>query len=225
MHGLLDRGDIADTVFFGAGQHWEAVVKGSLGWRVRSTPGSGGRFFCPLEGGDRTYIRSQVRRWMAPFGIPLFPSHRLGDYVRCGDCGQTFTAEVLEILTTAELSERLERAAVSFLSTIVTRSGDSDATRVAAERELLRFVRHPFAAHAPTGSARLEEVVEVVAAAAAHMETVARRDLFAAGVRVAHVHGNLTGASFAALHAVGGALRLPMSTVRTLIVTAGVAAD
>lgn len=199
-------------------------MKGSLGWRVRSTPGSGGRFFCPLEGGDRAYIRSHVRRWMAPFGIPLFPSHRLGDYVRCVECGQTFTADVLEILTTAELSERLERAAVWFLSTIVTRSGDSDATRVAAERELLRFVRHPFAAHAPTGTPRLEEVVEVVGAAAVHMDTVGRRDLFAAGVRVAHVDGTLTGASFAALHAVGGALRLPMSTVRTLIVTAGVAA-
>ena len=162
---------------------------------------------------------------MAPFGIPLFPSHRLGDYVRCGDCKQTFTAEVLEIVTTDELSHRLELAAVWLLSTIVVRSGDSDATRVAAERELRRFVRHPFAAHASVEPPGLSEVVEKVSSIAVHMEPVGRRDMFAAAVRVAHVHGGMTAASFAALHAVGGALRLPMSTVRSVIVTAGVSAD
>lgn len=200
-------------------------MKGSLGWRVRSTPGDGGRFFCPLEGGDRDYIRSEVRRWMAPFGVPIFPSHRLGDYVRCGDCKQTFTAEVLEIVTNDELAQRLERAAVWLLSTIVARSGDSDATRVAAERELRRFVRHPFAAHASVEPPHLSRVVEAVSAIAVHMEPVGRRDVFAAAVRVAHVHGSMTAASFAALHALGGALRLPMSTVRSVIVTAGVTAD
>ena len=200
-------------------------MKGSLGWRVRSTPDGGGKFFCPLEGGDRDYIRSQVRRWLAPFGIPLFPSHRLGDYVRCSGCKQTFTAEVLEIITTDELSDGLERAAVWVLSTIVARSGDSDASRVAAERELRRFVRHPFAAHASVEPPKLSQVVEAVSSAAVHMELLGRRDLFAAAVRVAHADGGLTGASFAALHAVGGALRLPMSTVRSLIITAGVPAD
>lgn len=162
---------------------------------------------------------------MAPFGIPLFPSHLLGDYVRCSDCKQTFTAEVLEIVTTDELSQRLELAAVWLLSTIVVRSGDSDSTRVAAERELRRFVRHPFAAHASVEPPRLSAVVEQVSSMSVHMEPVGRRDMFAAAVRVAHVHGGMTAASFAALHAVGGALRLPMSTVRSVIVTAGVSAD
>ena len=199
-------------------------MKGSFGWRVRSTPGGGGRFFCPLEGGDRNYIRSEVRRWLAPFGVPIFPSHRLGDYVRCTECKQTFTADVLEIVTTDSLAERLEKAAVWLLSTIVVRSGDSDATRVVAERELRRFVRHPFAAHT-NEPPKLNEVVEAVSAASVHMEQLGRRDLFAAAVRVAHVHGGLTSASFAALHAFGGALRLPMSTVRSLIITAGVPAD
>ncbi|MEX1004855.1 MAG: hypothetical protein WD990_14055 [Acidimicrobiia bacterium] len=162
---------------------------------------------------------------MAPFGIPLFPSHRLGDYVRCSDCRQTFTAEVLEIVTTGELSQRLEKAAVWLLSTMVIRSGDSDITRVAAERELRRFVRHPFSAHTSVEPPGLSAVVEAVSAIAVHMEPVGRRDLFAAAVRVAHVHGGMTAASFAALHAMGGALRLPMSTVRSVIVTAGVPAD
>lgn len=221
----LDRSVNSDTVWAGTGQLWEALVKGSFGWRVRSTPGGGGRFFCPLEGGDRDYIRSQVRRWMAPFGVPLFPSHRLGDYVRCGDCQQTFTAEVLEIVTTEELSRRLEQAAVWLLATVVIRSGDSDATRVVAERELRRYVRHPFTAHASIDPPALSVVVETVAAAAVHMDVLGRRDLFAAAVRVAHVHGSLTGSAFAALHALGGALRLPMATVRSVIVTAGVTAD
>lgn len=162
---------------------------------------------------------------MAPFGIPLFPSHRLGDYVRCTGCKQTFTGDVLEIVTTEDMSARLERAAVWLLATIVARSGDSDETRVVAERELRRFVRHPFTAHASIEPLRLDQVVEVVAAAAVNMEHLGRRDLFASAVRVAHVHGGITAASFAALHAVGGALRLPMSTVRSLIVTAGVPAD
>lgn len=200
-------------------------MKGSWGWRVRSTPDGGGRFFCPLEGGDRDYIRSDVRRWLAPFGIPVFPSHRLGEYVRCADCMQTFTSDVLEIVTNAEVAERLETAAIQLLATMVVRSGDSDETRVVAERELRRYVRHPFAAHASIEPSPLSEVIEAVSAAAVHMEHQGRKDLFASAVRVAHVHGGLTGAAFAALHATGGALRLPMNTVRSLIITAGVSAD
>lgn len=197
-------------------------MKGSLGWRVRSSPGNGGRFFCPLEGGDRDYIRSDVRRWFAPFGFPLWPSHRLGEYVRCTECKQTFTAEVLEILTTEELSLRLERAALVLLSTVVSRSGDTDLARAAAERELRLYVRHPYTAHVAGEAWKLDEVVDAVSAAAVHMEHLGRRSLFAAAVRVAHVNGGLTSQAFAALHAAGGALRLPMPTIRTLIVSAGV---
>ena len=196
-------------------------MKGSLGWRVRSSPGGGGRFFCPLEGGDRDYIRSDVRRWFAPFGVPLWPSHRLGEYVRCADCKQTFTAEVLEILTTEEMSLRLERAALVLLSTVVSRSGDSDLARAAAERELRGYVRHPYTAHVAGQAWKLEELVDAVSAAAVNMEHLGRRGLFAAAVRVAHVNGGLTSQAFAALHAAGGALRLPMPTIRTLIVSAG----
>ena len=197
-------------------------MKGSLGWRVRSSPGSGGRFFCPLESGDRDYIRSDVRRWFAPFGVPLWPSHRLGEYVRCTECKQTFTAEVLEIITTEEMSLRLERAAVVLLSTVVSRSGDTDQARAAAERELRAYVRHPYSAHVAGAAWKLEDVVDAVSAAAVHMEHLGRRGLFAAAVRVAHVNGGLTSQAFAALHAAGGALRLPMPTIRTLIVSAGV---
>ncbi len=200
-------------------------MRGAWLWRVRSTNKGAGRFFCPLEGADREYERSEVRRWLAPFGLSLFSWHVLGEYVRCGSCRQTFTDEVLEIVTTTELSERLELAAVWLLSTVVVRSGDSDLTRVAAERELRRFVRHPFAAHTAIEPPHLVDVVAALNSAAVHMEMLGRTELFAAAVRVAHVHGSLTSSSFAALHAAGGALRLPMSTVRSLIVSAGVPAD
>lgn len=196
-------------------------MKGSLGWRVRSSPGDGGRFFCPLEGGDRDYIRSDVRRWFAPFGIPLWASHRLGEYVRCVECQQTFTTEVLEIVTTEELSVRLERAAIMLLSTVVRRSGDSDFARAAAERELRGYVRHPYDAHVSGHAWKLEDVVQAVSAASVHMAHLGRRNLFAAAVRVAHVNGGLTSQAFAALHAAGGALRLPMPTIRNVIVSAG----
>lgn len=196
-------------------------MRGSLGWRVRSTKSGGGTFFCPLEGGDRTYVRTEVRRWLAPFGLPIVPYHHLGDYVRCTGCQQTFTEDVLEILTTEEFAVRLETAASALLSVIVLRSGDSDRCRVAAERELRRFVRHPFAAHVSFDPPSLVQVVELLGASAVHMEEVGRRDIFAAAVRVAHTEGVLSGSSFAALHAAGGALRLPISMVRSLIVTAG----
>jgi hypothetical protein len=200
-------------------------VRGSWLWRVRSTTNGGGRFFCPLEGADREYVRSQVRRWFAPRGVALFACHRLGDYVRCENCQQTFTEEVLEIVTTFELSERLERAAVWLLSTVVLRSGDSDQSRVVAERELRRFVRHPFSAHTSIEVPHLVDVMAALSSAAVHMETLGRTELFAAAVRVAHAHGPMTSAAFAALHAAGGALRLPVGTVRSLIVSAGVLTD
>jgi hypothetical protein len=202
-----------------------AGVSDSLGWRVRSTVSGGGLFFCPLEGADRQYVRTQVRRWLAPFGMPLIPYHRLGDYIRCTECHRSFTDDVLEIATTHELSVGLEKAAVGLLSLVVVRLGGGDGARAIAEGELRRFVRRSTGNALEMPAPDLVGVVERLSSVCAHLEMPGRRDLLAAAVRVAYSEGVLNGPNFAALHAAGGALRLPMATVRSLIVSAGVRAD
>lgn len=194
-------------------------------FRVRSSVTGNGTFFCPLEGADRSYVRSQVRRWFAPLGIPLIPWNRLGDYIRCAECHQTFTDDVLDIVTTHELSTTLETAAVGLISTIIHRSDSDRGVERAGRRELQRFVRDPERIELALPPPELVDVVEALTRAAVNMEEAGRRDLFAAAVRVAHADAPLSGPNFAVLHAAGGGLRIPMPDVRALIVSQGVPID
>jgi len=176
-----------------------------------------------MEGADRPYVRTEVRRWFAPFGIPMVPRSALGEYVRCGDCDQTFTDDVLDIVTTDELSRTLEEAAVGLISLVVQRSGGGETVRRAATVELRRFVRGPRSPEIRI--VEIARVVDCLVAAAVNMEESGRLQLLAAAVRVAHASGSLTDRNFAALHAAGGGLRVPMKTVRALILSEGVRAD
>lgn len=194
-------------------------------WTVRSTTTGAGTFFCPLEGADRPYDRTEVRRWFAPLGFPVVPWNRLGDYIRCGDCHQTFTEDVLDIITTHELAVGLEEAAVGLISTVVHRSDGAAEVDETASLELRRFVRHPGRTLLRTPPPELVDVVEALNRAAMNMEEAGRRDLFAAAVRVAHAGGPLSAPNFAVLHAAGGGLRIPMPQVRALIVSQGVQFD
>lgn len=194
-------------------------------WRVRSVVVDYGTFFCPIEGADRPYVRTEVRRWLAPLGLPLVARARLGEYVQCSECGQSFTEEVLAIVTTEALGSRLETAALALVSAVVERSGGGRDVRSTASSELVRFVGDPRRSVLETPAPALAVVVERLSAAAVHMEELGRRDLFAAAVRVAFAGGDLNAPNFAALHAAGGALRLPVRTIRTLIVSAGARAE
>jgi hypothetical protein len=77
------------------------------GWRTRLKELRSGTFACPSCRVDRAYSFVEARRWFTFFWIPLIPLKRLGQFVKCSNCGSTFTEAVLELKTTASLRDDL----------------------------------------------------------------------------------------------------------------------
>lgn len=81
------------------------------GFKVRFKTLLQGVFFCPSCGGDRQYERKQGRRWFTFFFIPVIPLNSVGDeFVECTTCHQAYKPSVLEMPTTATLSNDLTLA-------------------------------------------------------------------------------------------------------------------
>lgn len=94
------------------------------GWRVRFKTLLEGVFFCPNCGGDRGFARKQGRRWFTIFFLPVLPLGSVGeDFVQCHTCRGSYKLSVLDLPTSAALSENLvaaTREAVAWLLRIAT---------------------------------------------------------------------------------------------------------
>ncbi len=87
-----------------------------FGWTTRTKTLGTGSFYCRNEGGDRTYLLLQARRWFTLFFIPLIPLKVLGDLVQCSSCGVQYDSKVLDVPTNAPVQDEPEamvRAALS----------------------------------------------------------------------------------------------------------------
>lgn len=66
-----------------------------FGWRsVTSTAGKGD-FFCPTCG-NTAYELKRVRNFFTLYFIPLIPLNKLGEYVECGQCKNTYNEQILQ---------------------------------------------------------------------------------------------------------------------------------
>jgi hypothetical protein len=81
------------------------------GFKVRFKTLLQGVFFCPSCGGDRQFERKQGRRWFTFFFIPVIPLNNVGDeFVECTTCRQAYKTSVLDMPTTATVSNDLTLA-------------------------------------------------------------------------------------------------------------------
>jgi hypothetical protein len=106
------------------------------GFRVRFKTLMHGIFFCPSCGGDRQYARKQGRRWFTFFFIPAIPLNHVGDeHVECETCHQAYKPGVLEMPTTATMSQDLTLATREAVVWLLRTSAvvDPASTRVALE--------------------------------------------------------------------------------------------
>jgi hypothetical protein len=106
------------------------------GFKVRFKTLLQGVFFCPSCGGDRHYERKQGRRWFTFFFIPVIPLNSVGDeFVECTTCHQAYKPSVLEMPTTATLSDDLTLATREAVVWLLRSAPlvDPAATRVALE--------------------------------------------------------------------------------------------
>lgn len=70
------------------------VIWGSKG--KSKTIGSG-TFYCPNCKSHRLYKNEEVSRYFTLYFIPLFKTHKLGEYIVCQTCLKTYKPEVLQL--------------------------------------------------------------------------------------------------------------------------------
>lgn len=110
-----------------------------------------GVFFCPREGGDRSYQHKRAKRYFSLFFIPLIPLNDLGDYVECTSCKGTYYADVLERKTAGQIQDVATIAIRHVVVAILKADGVVDES----EREAGLVVAGRFAS-TPYGAADLD---------------------------------------------------------------------
>ena len=68
------------------------IIWGTRGREIEVTTG---QFNCPKCQTVRPYKHKRVARYFTLFFIPLFPIQKLGDFIECQACRQTYKLEVL----------------------------------------------------------------------------------------------------------------------------------
>lgn len=197
-------------------------MRNTAGWRLRSTIVDAGLFHCPIDGGDRYYDLTDVRRWFAPFGLPLFPGRRLGKYVICVGCGSSYTEDVLVIPTAAEMIDRFESATLTLMRELYAASAEEPKTRATilkASRRVIAPERSLIDVMAAT-EITAEEFARTLTLAAEYMDLIGRQRLIEVAIAAVTLDRRIIPAHQDVLLAAGAALLLPASTVRKLILIA-----
>lgn len=105
------------------------------GFRARYRTLSMGTFYCPHEGGDRSYHHQEARKWFTFFWIPIIPLSVLGEFVECASCGRTYDEVVLTMPTTGMMMDNLANAMRHAVVSIIVADGvvDDDEKAVALD--------------------------------------------------------------------------------------------
>lgn len=101
------------------------------GWRTRFKVLAEGVFHCPGCGGDRHFAHKQARSWFTLFFLPVIPLKVQGEFVECQTCKQGYDQRILQLPTSAALTEQLV-AATREAAVRLLRVADSPSGRTAA---------------------------------------------------------------------------------------------
>lgn len=91
-----------------------------------------GQFHCPNCGGDREYKHKRARRFFTLFFLPVIPLGTVGEAVRCQSCRKRFDPAVLQLPTTAQMSDALLGGARAIAVTMLRAGGTAPAAVNAA---------------------------------------------------------------------------------------------
>lgn len=94
------------------------------GFRARYKTLAEGTFYCPREGGDRSYRMRQARRWFTLFFLPLIPLKVLGEFVECRSCQAAYDEKVLTAPTAASMLDNLANAMRQAVVSMITADGE-----------------------------------------------------------------------------------------------------
>ena len=89
---------------------------------------------CPRCGLDRPGAETIPTRWACVLGVPIVPLGEHDPVITCDECGHSSDLGVLDVPTTAQLSEILSEATIAAIVLVVrtAESGDRATARAAA---------------------------------------------------------------------------------------------
>jgi hypothetical protein len=192
------------------------------GFKVRFKTVLQGAFFCPTCGGDRPFEQKQGRRWFTLFWIPVIPLKEVGEqFVECSTCRQAYKTSVLQLPTSANLSNDLT-VATREATTWLLRSAPT--VTPAARRHALDMLSG--AASRPWSDAELDHDLGTltVDGLPGRLTTLAsvlnehgRETFFSGCVRVAAANGSVGAAEQALLDSIASSLGMSPAHARGVI--------
>jgi uncharacterized tellurite resistance protein B-like protein len=191
------------------------------GFRTRLKTIAQGLFHCPKCGVDRQYMHREMRRWFTLFWIPLIPTKKMGTLVECGTCHSKYEERVLQLPTSAAISDSLQLATRALVVRVVLADGlANEAERSLAVRILQASVDPSYsAAHLETDLVQLAgyDLQGPLAGLTATLNDHGKERLLSAAIELANVDGNIDDRELAIVREAGGALAMTPNHVRGII--------
>lgn len=192
------------------------------GFKVRFKTVLQGTFFCQACGGDRQYEQKQARRWFTLFWIPIIPLKEVGEqFVECTTCRQAYRTSVLQMPTTATLSNDLTlatREAVTWL--LRSTSVVTPAARAIALDMLSRAANRPWSdaeLDHDLGTLTVDGLPQRLGALASVLNEHGRETFLSGCVRVAAADGSVGPGEQALLDSIASSLGMTPAHARGVI--------
>ncbi len=195
-----------------------------FGTRGRSHTIGSGQFYCPREGGDRSYEHKEARRYFTLFFLPIIPLDRLGDYIECTSCKSTYYTNVLEAPTGATIQDVMTQAIRHVAVALTVADGHVDA----AERRVATDVVRQFA-NVEYGEADFDDdlnnlnpahLVDNLEELGGILNDHGKEAVLSASMRLAASDGSIDPTEIAVVEQIGEALSMTPAHVRGVIETA-----
>jgi len=195
-----------------------------FGIRVRYKTLAEGTFYCPHEGGDRSYRKRQARRWFTFFFIPLIPLKVLGEFIECQSCQSTYDQKVLTMPTAAAMMDNLANAMRQAVVSMITADGAiEDAEKEMGLEVMQRYTDTPYT------MANLEEDLKdlkhgdlsgQLSNVAGMLNDPGKESLLVACVEIAAADGSIDEREMAQIEKAGAALGLTPVHLKGVILQA-----
>lgn len=183
-----------------------------------------GRFYCPHEGGDRSYRRRQARRWFSLFFIPVIPLKVLGEFIECSSCGSTYDLKVLTMPTAADMMDNLANAVRQAVVSLITADGAvTEAEKNKGFEVMQRYADTLYTRENledDLKDLRHGDLVDPLGQAAGMLNEQGKESLLAACVEIAAADGSIDDRELAEIKRAGAALGMSPAHVRGVIAQA-----
>lgn len=194
------------------------------GFRARYKTLAEGTFFCPREGGDRTYHHRQARRWFTLFFLPLIPLKVLGEFVECQSCKAAYDETVLTMATAASMIDNLADAMRQAVVSMITADGVVEESERAKGFEVIqRYADTPYTMenlNDDLKDLRHGDLVGQLGNVAGMLNDRGKESLLAACLEIAAADGSIDERETARIEQAGLALGMSSAHVKGVVLEA-----